>query len=137
MKVYLAARYSRREEMIEHAVKLEMAGHLVTSTWLRGHNKAWTGETDDQWAKFALTDIIDVERSEVVISFTHPRGTLTTGGGRHVEFGYAYAKGKKLVIIGERENVFHHLPGTEFYNSIEDWIAKQKEDDIMESGEGD
>jgi len=132
MKVYLAARYSRRGEMCRHADKLIDAGHSVTSRWLIGHDHEWTGEVDEVLSSFAIIDIIDVDRADVVISYTEPRRTPVTGGGRHVEFGYAYAKGKKLVIIGERENIFHHLPGTEFYASIEDWIAKQKEDDIIE-----
>jgi len=31
-------------------------------------------------------------------------------GGRHVEFGLALAQGKHLILVGQPENVFHHLP---------------------------
>jgi nucleoside 2-deoxyribosyltransferase len=57
-----------------------------------------------------------------VISFTFPRGTPSTGGGRHVEFGYALAKGKRVVVIGERENVFHHHPSVKLHASVDDWL---------------
>ena len=33
------------------------------------------------------------------------RGT----GGRHVEFGYALALGKALIVVGVRSHVFHEL----------------------------
>ncbi len=33
---------------------------------------------------------------------------MTKGsGGRHVEFGYALAKGKPIVLVGPQRNVFH------------------------------
>ena len=31
-------------------------------------------------------------------------------GGWHVEFGLALAQGKHLILVGQPENVFHHLP---------------------------
>lgn len=126
MKLYLAARYSRREEMADYANLLTIMGHEVTSRWLMGHHHAWTGEYDSLWQQFALADFEDVDKAEVVVSFTHPRNTLTAGGGRHSEFGYGYAKGKRMVIIGERENIFHHLPGVEVYSDIDAFLAREK-----------
>ena len=41
---------------------------------------------------------------------TFERGIYTTGGGRHFEFGLAYALGKKCIIVGGQEHVFCHLP---------------------------
>jgi hypothetical protein len=46
---------------------------------------------------------------------------LNKGGGRHVEFGYGMAKGKRLVLIGERENVFHDHPSVEVYPTLSAW----------------
>ena len=40
MKVYLAARYGRRLEMLEVAKRLEATGHEVTSRWIRGSTGA-------------------------------------------------------------------------------------------------
>ena len=41
-------------------------------------------------------------------------------GGRHVEFGMAYAMGKSIIVIGDRENVFHSLPGVIVAKNWED-----------------
>mgnify|MGYP001616147807 CR=1 FL=1 len=65
----------------------------------------------------------DIDKADAVLSFTHPRGTMTTGGGRHVEFGYALAKGKKVALIGERENIFHDHPSVEVFSNINNWMA--------------
>jgi hypothetical protein len=63
-------------------------------------------------------DLSDIDASECVISHTLNRGDLYTGGGRHIEFGYALARGKRLFNVGGHENVFHHLAIT--VSSIED-----------------
>lgn len=126
MKIYLAARYSRRQEMADYAQMLTVMGYEVTSRWLLGHHHDWTGESDPLWKSFALADFEDVDKADAVISFTHPRGTLTTGGGRHSEFGYGYSKGKRMIIIGERENIFHHLPGVEVYPDLIALLAREK-----------
>lgn len=118
MKIYLAARYTRRAEMETIADFLKTKGFKITAQWVYGAEE----KEEMTREQIALMDIADVDASDLVLSFTHPRGTLTSGGGRHVEFGYAYAKGKKLVNIGERENVFHDLPGVETYPDLGSWL---------------
>ena len=109
MKVYLAALFSRRAEMETYANK-------ITARWVYG------GEDGLSRTEIALMDIEDVDKADAIISFTHPRGTMTTGGGRHVEFGYALAKGKKLIVIGAYENVFHHMPNVQIYSDLDSWL---------------
>lgn len=43
-------------------------------------------------------------------------------GGRHVEFGVAVASCKRLVVIGPRENIFHHLPRVEVFPTLGEWL---------------
>ena len=100
-RVYLAGRYSRREELRTHAAELELAGHTVTSRWLVGHD-----ELDD--ALCAIVDYSDISRAQVLVSFGEAPRTRTRGG-RHVEFGIALAKGLYVFHVGPREHVFHHL----------------------------
>jgi nucleoside 2-deoxyribosyltransferase len=119
MKIYLAAAYGRRAELEEYAKLIQSYGHEITSSWVSGAEEN-LGRTREQ---SALMDIEDVDRCDMVLSFTHPRGTKTSGGGRHVEFGYGYAKNKILVLIGEQENVFHHLPGVQVLPDLDTWIA--------------
>ena len=56
--------------------------------------------------------------------FTEPPQSVYARGGRHVEFGVAVSSGKRLIVIGYRENVFHWLPQIEFYERWEDFIRK-------------
>lgn len=133
MKIYLAARYSRREELCGYRAELEAMGHTVTSRWLNGsyqidekgkpigdHGEALveTGETteaDRLRAHFVTEDCEDVRSADCVISFTEPpRSALGNRGGRHVEFGMAVALGKLLIVVGHRENLFHYLPNVVF-----------------------
>ncbi len=118
MKVYLAALFSRRAEMETIADQIKAAGGEVTARWVYG------GEEGLTRAEIAALDLEDVDRADTVVSFTHPRGTMTSGGGRHVEFGYGLAKGKKVVLIGERENVFHDHPSVEVYPTLESWLER-------------
>lgn len=106
--------------MEEHANRIKQKGHEITARWVYGGEEGLSRED------IALMDIEDVDRADIVISFTHPRGFLTPGGGRHVEFGYALAKNKKLVIIGHFENIFHHMPNVELFEDLDTWLNNAK-----------
>jgi nucleoside 2-deoxyribosyltransferase len=116
MKVYLAAPFGDRPKMERVADLLKTKGFEIVSRWVYG------GETGMTRQQIAVLDLADVEIADVVVSFTFPRGTPFTGGGRHVEFGYALARGKQLVLIGERENVFHHFPNVSAFPSVDAWL---------------
>lgn len=116
MAVYLAARYGRRKEMLALSQLLEAAGHRVTARWVHGlHDTA--GGMSDQDA--ALEDLVDVELADAIIAFTETPGVEGRArGGRHVEFGWALARGKRLIVFGPRENVFHHHPRVEVVENV-------------------
>jgi len=121
-KVYIAALYSRMDEMRCYAFLLESGlGYTVTSKWLYGNE---IGMTD---AEAAIMDIEDITEADICLSLTQPFGSMFTGGGRHTEFGYALAMGKECVIIGEREQIFHHLPQIKQYNTFDDYMKAQTE----------
>lgn len=111
MKIYLAGRYSRRDELLKHALDLQLAGHSYTSQWLDGGEE---GKTSEDIAKM---DFDDVVRADMTLVFTDEYGSSQTGGGRHTELGIAYALKKRVWIVGDREQVFHSLPGVvQFYD---------------------
>lgn len=149
MKIYLAARYSRREELCRYRAELEAMGHTVTSRWLNGshqisksgipigdHGEALVegdaGEESPAAAKlrahFVTEDVADVNACDILISFTEPpRSALGNRGGRHVEFGIALGICRELWVVGHRENLFHWLPCVMFFPTWEGAKAAIKE----------
>ena len=119
MKFYLAARYGRREELLEYAKRLRGLGHEITARWLYGSHEA-ADDDKSHWKDFAQDDFDDIIGSDVLISFTehelHPRGS------RHVEFGIALRGGQRLVVIGPVENVFHAMPEVLVYPDWETFL---------------
>jgi hypothetical protein len=121
-RIYLAARYSRRQELLDYALELQERGYEITSTWIDGHHETRPGIDDDatdvERATWAAEDVSDVRRADWLVSFTEQeRGR----GGRHVEFGMALAWGQRLVLIGaNREHVFHCLPDVLQFDT---WVA--------------
>jgi hypothetical protein len=113
VRIYLAARYSRRLELLGYAAELTARGHEVVSSWIDGHHETEPGidasAPTEQRAGWAAEDLADCLRADCIISFTEPpRGD--SRGGRHTEFGIGLARGTGQVLIGPREHVFHCLP---------------------------
>ena len=131
MKIYLAARFGRRVELQTYAKQLNLQGHFITSRWLDTEDANTSlalsienlkrGSMPDEAQSFANIDLADISAAELVISFTERSDSQHGRGGRHVEFGFARALKKKLIIIGPRENVFHTLEGVIHF---EEWNAK-------------
>ena len=116
MKIYLAARYSRLNELKYYCTELENIGYTVTSRWIKGNHQINDPNDIITQARFAKEDYEDILASDLLISFTEPPRKLNNSrGGRHVEYGIALALKKKIIIIGYRENVFHYL--NEHYKS--------------------
>lgn len=153
MKIYLAARYSRRLELCGYRDQLRAIGHTVEAVWLNGEHQisdtgtpigehgealveamgiagreAFYGNADKRAAelrrKFAHDDYDDVRGCDLCISFTEPPRSDGRGrGGRHVEFGIALALGKLVWIVGPRENIFHWLPRVSHFEIWPDALA--------------
>jgi crossover junction endodeoxyribonuclease RusA len=73
------------------------------------------------WGDFAADDFQDIKSCDLLIAFTeadmHPRGS------RHVELGIALALGKKIIVVGPRENVFCCLPQVMHLPTVEPVIG--------------
>lgn len=120
MKIYTAARYARREEILEYANVLRQAGHEITARWTDGDEE---GKTLEQ---VAIMDYEDVARADMVLVFTDPKGSSQTGGGRHTELGFGYALKKYVWLVGELEQVFHSLPGVRRFDTLDQVIDSLK-----------
>ncbi len=117
MRIYIAARYGRRTDAAALGKELAAAGHEITARWLTGIHGQDDGNMS-RWGEFALDDVQDMDRADVLIALTEPPTDAHPRGGRHVELGYALGTGKRIVLIGPRENVFCHLPGIVQYPDL-------------------
>lgn len=121
--LYLASRFARGAEMEVYAKEARRAwGFEVTSRWHNGsHGDVSTdGDlSDPDLPRYAAEDITDVTAADVVVSFTEGGGGK---GGRHVEFGLGLALGKRMVIVGPREHIFHFAAGVEQYDTWGDLV---------------
>lgn len=118
MKIYTAARYGRMGEMRAFNEIIRAAGHKTTARWVDGAEEILEEKTEG-----ALMDVEDVKRADVLFFFSQPKGSLNAGGGRHFEFGYAFAAGKRCVVIGERETIFCHLPNVAVVDTLAEALA--------------
>ncbi len=117
MKVYLTARFARKDEMARYAQELNRLGHEVTSRWLEVEFDSGTPLSHPNWSQLAQQDLDDIRKADVLISFTETTGG---GGARHVELGVGLGLGKQVYIVGSAEHLFHTLPMLEVYP---DWDA--------------
>ena len=112
MKVYLASRYGDRGVLVEVRGALFRVGVGVTSRWLDGHHGI-DAISNEERGRFAQEDLDDIDAADAFVLW-NPRHHHRTGrGGRHVETGHALARRKRVILVGERENVFHYLPQVE------------------------
>lgn len=130
LKIYLAGRYSQKEEIKEFAEKLMAIPNVfVTSRWLE---EKWPPNTTmdrlplAELQKTALQDYEDVKAADAVIFFACPPDLPTVRGGRHVEFGFALAMAKLMWVVGPKENIFHHMPWVEHCRTKAGMLAKVK-----------
>lgn len=119
MKIYLAAAYQRQLEMRGVAVQLLSLGHSVVSRWIGDEQGPLGGFGVEAIPHYpaearaaAVRDAVDIANADLVLSFTDGQPAR---GGRHVEFGMAYAWEKRLIVVGPREHVFHALADVEWY----------------------
>lgn len=115
-KYYLAARFPLRPEMEQYAVAIKnsMLETQCTASWVFGGEEGLTRPA------IATLDLEDIDRADTFILFTHKYGSKQTGGGRFVELGYAIARDKRIIIIGDYENVFCSYIRAKVYP---DWAA--------------
>lgn len=131
MRIYLAGRYSRKEELRKYAEELEKRGHVCTSEWLygdypRGADGLSLEAPNDERTRVAEQDRADIERCDVFIGFMEPPRSGGRGG-RHVEMGMALALKKMVFIVGPAENVFCCLPEVVAFENFESALAKIEE----------
>ena len=74
----------------------------------------------------SLIDLEDIDAADMMVFFSEDPLVGTPRGGRHVEFGYALAKGKRIVVIGGPENIFHYLPQIVHYPTVQSFLEAEE-----------
>lgn len=112
MKLYLAARYDRREEMREIRVKLHLLGFVVTSRWLdeTPETEAAVAAGDAQARRTtAEIDLVDIQAADALLIFQDEPGAPKSDG-KHFEAGYAAGIDVPVISIGTgRPSIFYSL----------------------------
>lgn len=128
MRVYLAARWEQGPLMREWRRMLGLQGVGCTSRWLDVQASGLRAvENDDIMLANAVVDFEDVKAADVLVCYSPPEGFGHGRGGRHAELGVALGLGKPVVLVGERENIFHWHPGVVVIRSPA-WIWDALED---------
>lgn len=126
-RIYLAARYGRRDELREYRDALAELGCETTGRWLDTDSDAGdAGDEGDHRARqgIAIDCLEDIERSDLLIAFTEAPSSGASRGGRHVEFGLAVVTCQLgAAVIGPRESVFHCLPGVPAFDAWPDFLV--------------
>lgn len=124
LRIYIAAPFEERDVCLELKKVVQQYGVEVTSTWLTDAdgNSANMAAIKDRFHDCrcrAVKDFQDIDAADVYVLYK-PKALhrKPTTGGHHVELGYALAKGKPCFIIGDRENVFHYLPGVRVVRDV-------------------
>lgn len=119
MRIYLCARYGRRAELQGYANTLRQDGHEVVADWLDGPADDDDVLTPAEAHCIATTDMLCIDAADVVMVFSERPDSMFGRGGRHFETGYAYAKRKRIVVVGPLENVFHYADGVRYAPDFE------------------
>ena len=114
MKIYLAAAWGRREEILRVADRLRLVGVEITSNWLTEEEGMQSGSKERFLRERAYVDLQDVDKADALVRFADtprtrsvPRALIS--GARMFEMGYAKAKGKGLIVVGGKQHVFDRL----------------------------
>ena len=133
MKIYLAGMFSTIAQRRTDAKKFRAAGIEVVSRWLDEtvpHNVSMKDCPTEYHQETSRADLDDIENCEIFVLFVPtdieladtPARSLARGG-RHFEMGYAWGLGRPIYVIGDRENIFHYLPGVEHFKTVDEVLT--------------
>ena len=115
-KVYLAARFDRKEEMKALSLLLVELGLVCTSRWLDEKPLPKGKKAQDRFLKnTAQMDADDVYACDTFIRFSDDLSTAKVPSrwctaSRMEETGMAHVWGKKIIIVGGKQSLFDRFP---------------------------
>lgn len=134
MRVYLAARWSKRHLLQAYAQELREVNITVTSRWLTEEPPPDREDVAAHGARIGRINADDVKDADAVVIFTERARSHRGHGGRHVELGLSIAWSKMVIIVGPPENAFYCLPtlyeATDWPHALELLVRAQRSADF-------
>ena len=120
MNIYIAAPWIHKADALAAQVALEAVGHTVVSHWIKYHSDAVIGAPDDfhELRTQALEDVKDLAESHVLVLLN-----LSKSEGKATELGFALSLDLRVVLVGERTQIFHYMPGVEVVATVAEAVA--------------
>jgi hypothetical protein len=115
-KIYVAARFERQAEARSLAIELVRAGYTVTSWWLHAPSLAIGNPVVSE--RQAKDDLNDLDGADVYLLLSDD---VLGRGGKDFEGGYAFARGKRCIVVGPPAHIFHFLPGVRRIPTLEEF----------------
>ena len=119
----MANQYNQKEQMKAVAEQLRAKGIEVTSTWMEEPHAPGVQLRDvkvSELVEYAYRDLLEITQADLMVFFAVDPTTPTFRGGRHVEFGYALANRKPIVVVGPKENIFHYTSNVRNFDNWDD-----------------
>lgn len=123
--VYVASRYERRADAREFADRLPSVRCSCVATWIYSapeETALTAGVPDAVRRHWAERDWQDVSRADCLVLLSDPEMTPLRGG-KHVETGIALGTCKPVIVIGNRENIFHWHPLVRLVQTTDEALA--------------
>lgn len=127
MNIYLAAAWSRREEMKRLTKELErdIPGLIVNARWIKVEppEKTFWQRSAKENTRLAIEDRDDAITSDVLVRFTDDLSAkmvpaqLATGS-RMVETGLALRGYQPVIVVGGKQNLFDCLPEVQHVKNV-------------------
>ena len=108
MRVYIAAPVTEQSRAALIAERLEKMGFEVTSRWLY-MKVGYDVKTRDELKANSQIDLDDVDSADMLVHLA-----VRVSFGASAEFGYALARGKKVLSWGKFLGIFQCHPNVEF-----------------------
>jgi len=119
MEIYVAGHI--QSECRKVAAYLTAAGHEVVSTWLLEDFSKTSSYTVEDRTAIALKDTNEILGAEAVVLVPSPY--LVTGG-KFVEVGIAIGAGKRVYVLGHRENMLMWHPDVRSFANVQEFIKE-------------
>ena len=119
MKIYVASRFKNAGLVKAFSTKLMtlVPKYECIQTWTDEADKIAAGELGCPAWQAAEQDLKELDEADAIIVLTE--NCEQVPGGMHFETGYAYAKGKRVIVIGPETHVFHHIPRIHHHKNVQ------------------